>query len=84
MLQSKAGIENREYKAQRALLAEVDAGKISRDDFFARAEQLLKERMPGAAAHKPAEAPPRPAAAVAPKPSPATAPASLPDGAALT
>ena len=27
MLQSKAGIENREYKAQRALLADVDAGR---------------------------------------------------------
>jgi pyruvate-ferredoxin/flavodoxin oxidoreductase len=80
MLQSKAGIENREYKAQRALLAEVDAGKISRDDFFAHAEQLLKERMPGAAAHKPAEAPPRPAAAP-PKPAPATR--SIADGAAL-
>jgi pyruvate-ferredoxin/flavodoxin oxidoreductase len=83
MLQSKAGIENREYKAQRSLLADVDAGKISPEDFFARAEQLLKERMPGAAAHKPAEAPARPAAAVAPKPSPAGAPASLADGAAL-
>jgi hypothetical protein len=83
MLQSKAGIENREYKAQRSLLAEVDAGKIAREDFFARAEQLVKERIPGTAAHKPAEAPARPAAAVAPKPSAAAAPASLPDGAAL-
>jgi pyruvate-ferredoxin/flavodoxin oxidoreductase len=83
MLQSKAGIENREYKAQRSLLAEVDAGKMSRDDFFARAEQLLKERIPGqAGAHKPAGAPAPPAAAVAPKPS-AAAPAALPDGAAL-
>src|SRR5262245_65833160 len=32
MLQSKAGIENREYKAQRALLADVDAGRISKTD----------------------------------------------------
>ena len=31
MLQSKAGIENREYKAQRALLADVDGNKISKD-----------------------------------------------------
>jgi pyruvate-ferredoxin/flavodoxin oxidoreductase len=61
MLQSKAGVENREYKAQRALLADVDAGKISRDELFANAEALLKSRMPGpAAAHKPAEAKPRP------------------------
>src|SRR5438067_11565640 len=60
LLQSKAGIENREYKAQRALLADVDAGKISRADFFAHAEQMLKERMPAPASHKPAEAKPRP------------------------
>jgi len=28
MLQSKAGIVNKEYAAQRAILADVDAGKI--------------------------------------------------------
>jgi pyruvate-ferredoxin/flavodoxin oxidoreductase len=56
MLQSKAGIENREYKAQRALLADVDAGKISKDELFARGEHLLKERLPKPApAHKPVE-----------------------------
>ena len=60
LLQSKAGIENREYKAQRALLADVDAGKISPADFFAHAEQMLKERMPAPASHKPPEAKPRP------------------------
>ena len=63
MLQSKAGIENREYKAQRALLADVDAGKISKDDFFAHAELMLKERLAAnpAAAHKPAATAPPPA-----------------------
>ncbi len=67
MLQSKAGIENREYKAQRALLADVDAGKISKDDLFAHAEELLKERLPAAAAaHKPAE-PKAPRAATTPE-----------------
>jgi pyruvate-ferredoxin/flavodoxin oxidoreductase len=56
MLQSKAGIENREYKAQRSLLADVDAGKVSKEHLFTYAEQLLKERMPAAGgAHKPAE-----------------------------
>jgi pyruvate-ferredoxin/flavodoxin oxidoreductase len=45
MLQSKAGIENREYQAQRAILADVDAGRISKEDLFARGEQLLKERL---------------------------------------
>ena len=45
MLQSKAGIENREYKAQRSILADVDAGKLSKQDLFARAEELMKERL---------------------------------------
>ena len=53
MLQSKAGIENPEYKAQRSILADVDAGKISREDFFARAEELLKERLSSVAEHAP-------------------------------
>ena len=50
---------------------DVDAGKISKEHLFAHAEQLLKERLPAPAAHKPAEpkAPP-PAAA---KPAAATA-----------
>jgi pyruvate-ferredoxin/flavodoxin oxidoreductase len=63
MLQSKAGIENREYKAQRALLAEVDAGRIPLEEFFAHADELLKARVGGpAAAHGPAEPrTPRPA-----------------------
>ena len=34
MLQSKAGIENREYRGQRSLLADVDAGKISHEESF--------------------------------------------------
>jgi pyruvate-ferredoxin/flavodoxin oxidoreductase len=75
LLQSKAGIENREYKAQRSLLADVDAGRLSKEDFFARAEQLLKERMPAPAAHKPAEARPRP---TAPVPTPPAQPTSAP------
>jgi pyruvate-ferredoxin/flavodoxin oxidoreductase len=45
MLQSKAGIENREYKAQRAILADVDAGKISREHLFAHAEELMRDRL---------------------------------------
>jgi pyruvate-ferredoxin/flavodoxin oxidoreductase len=58
LLQSKAGIDNKEYRAQRALLADVDAGKLSREEFFANADGLLKARM---AADKPA-APAKPAA----------------------
>ncbi len=64
MLQSKAGIDNREYKAQRALLSDVDNGKISKEDLFAHGERLLKERMPAAVSHKPAA--PRPPSAVTP------------------
>jgi pyruvate-ferredoxin/flavodoxin oxidoreductase len=45
MLQSKAGVENREYKAQRSILAEVDAGKMSKEELFARGEEILKERV---------------------------------------
>src|SRR5262249_49304913 len=90
MLQSKAGIENREYKAQRSTLADVDSGKISKEDFFARAEQLLRERLPRPVADKPAGAPaPRPpvaAAAAATKPAvpPVVKPGTvqLPEGAA--
>jgi hypothetical protein len=70
MLQSKAGIENREYKAQRALLADVDAGKVSSEDFFAHADRLLKERLPAATAHKPA-------ASVSPLPTAAPTPAPV-------
>jgi pyruvate-ferredoxin/flavodoxin oxidoreductase len=57
LLQSKAGIENREYKAQRALLGDVDAGKVSKEDLFARAEALMRERTaPPAPSPKPAVA----------------------------
>ncbi len=45
MLQSKAGIVNKEYIAQKALLAEVDAGKIAREDFFANANELMAEKL---------------------------------------
>jgi pyruvate-ferredoxin/flavodoxin oxidoreductase len=76
MLQSKAGIENRDYKAQRSLLAEVDAGRISKEDFFPRAEQLLKERVPPPAAHKP-EAKPRPTMPVPPSVAAKAAPSPL-------
>ena len=65
MLQSKAGIENLEYKAQKAILADVDAGKIMKEDFFAKAEELLKARLDAAVAAA------KPAHAAAAKPAPA-------------
>ena len=76
MLQSKAGIENREYKAQRALLADVDAGRISKEDFFAYADRMLRERLPAPAGHKAAE-PKAPSPPPAATPKPATAPTTV-------
>jgi pyruvate-ferredoxin/flavodoxin oxidoreductase len=56
LLQSKAGVENREYKAQRALLADVDDGRISKEELFAHAEALLKARIPvSAPPHRPGD-----------------------------
>jgi pyruvate-ferredoxin/flavodoxin oxidoreductase len=71
LLQSKADIENKEYKAQRSILADVDAGKISKEDLFARAEELMRERIP---ASVPARTPaPTPTPTMTPKPVPASA-----------
>jgi len=47
MLQSKAGIENLEYKAQRSILSDVDAGRVSKEELFARGPELLKEKVGG-------------------------------------
>jgi hypothetical protein len=77
MLQSKAGIENKEYKAQRSILADLDAGKISNEDFFARAEELMRERTSG-----PAPAPAPAPALAAPVPVPASAEHKPPVGTA--
>jgi pyruvate-ferredoxin/flavodoxin oxidoreductase len=52
MLQSKAGIKNREYEAQKTILADVDAGKISKDEFFAHAHEMLAEKLGNAALAK--------------------------------
>jgi pyruvate-ferredoxin/flavodoxin oxidoreductase len=47
MLQSKAGIQNKEYAAQRDLLAEVDAGKLPLEELLTCGHELLKERVSG-------------------------------------
>jgi len=47
MLQSKAGIVNKEYATQRAILADVDAGKLSQEELFTRGHEILKERLAG-------------------------------------
>jgi len=52
LLQSKAGIVNKDYVAQKALLAEVDADKLSKAQLFARGVQIVKERQqPAVLAH---------------------------------
>ena len=55
MLQSKAGIVNKDYAAQRSILADVDAGKISKEELFAHGEQLLRDRLQPTGVAKPAE-----------------------------
>ncbi|MGA7342298.1 MAG: thiamine pyrophosphate-dependent enzyme, partial [Terracidiphilus sp.] len=45
MLQSKAGIVNREYQAQKAILADVDAGKLPLEEFYAHAHEIMAERL---------------------------------------
>jgi pyruvate-ferredoxin/flavodoxin oxidoreductase len=45
MLQSKAGIVNKEYLAQKAILADVDAGKIAKDEFFTHAHEMVAEKL---------------------------------------
>jgi len=47
MLQSKAGIVNKEYAAQRAILADVDSGKLPLDEFLTHAHEILTERLGG-------------------------------------
>ena len=47
LLQSKGGIVNKEYRAQRDLLADVDNGRISKAELFDRAEELMEERISG-------------------------------------
>jgi pyruvate-ferredoxin/flavodoxin oxidoreductase len=47
MLQSKAGIVNKEYAAQKAILADVEAGKLPMEEFLSHAREILNERVSG-------------------------------------
>jgi len=47
MLQSKAGIVNKEYAAQKAILADVDSGKIPMDEFLKNAREILNDKVGG-------------------------------------
>ena len=42
MLQSKAGVDNIDYRAHKALLARLDAGEITRGDILDRGRELLE------------------------------------------
>jgi len=41
------GNVTKDYAAQRQLLADVDAGKITRDELFARGPEMIEERIAG-------------------------------------
>jgi len=45
LLQSRAGVDSRDYRAQRALLARLAKGELKRDDFLAGGAVLLKEEL---------------------------------------
>jgi pyruvate-ferredoxin/flavodoxin oxidoreductase len=47
LLQSKAGIENLEYRAQRQLLKKVDAGDIPLAEFLANVSVMLRDELAG-------------------------------------
>ena len=48
LLQSKTGQVNQDYGAQRELLADVDGGRISKAELFARGPEMIEERISGA------------------------------------
>ncbi|HWA95110.1 MAG TPA: 2-oxoacid:acceptor oxidoreductase family protein [Terracidiphilus sp.] len=50
MLQSKAGIVNKEYAAQKAILAEVDKGTLPLEELMTRGAELVRERVAAAKA----------------------------------
>ncbi len=49
LLQSKAGIANKNYVALRTLLADLGAGKITREELFARGPEMMEELITGTA-----------------------------------
>jgi pyruvate-ferredoxin/flavodoxin oxidoreductase len=45
MLQSKAGIKNREYEAQKSILADVDSGKLPLAELFDHGHEMIAEKL---------------------------------------
>jgi len=60
-------IENKDYKAQRSILADGDAGSLSKEELFARGEELMEERVAGGAGAAKPGGSATPAAAPAPR-----------------
>jgi pyruvate-ferredoxin/flavodoxin oxidoreductase len=52
MLQSGAGIENLEYRAQRLVLAKVDKGEIKAEEFLAKSAELVRAEVARLTAEK--------------------------------
>jgi len=57
MLQGKAGVANRDYAAQKAVLAKVDAGELPVAEAKAKARERVTAELTKAAAPAPAKAP---------------------------
>ena len=47
LLQSKVGLENKDYRAQRELLGDVAADRISKAELFERGHELIEELIAG-------------------------------------
>jgi pyruvate-ferredoxin/flavodoxin oxidoreductase len=45
MLQSRAGIENEDYAAQKVLLKKLEDGQLSREDLLERGAVLINEQI---------------------------------------
>jgi pyruvate-ferredoxin/flavodoxin oxidoreductase len=63
MLQSRAGIVNKDYLAQKALLARLDKGELQLADLKSRAQELFEAELAKLQAAKPTTAAPVPAGA---------------------
>ena len=47
MLQSKAGVVNKDYAAQKAFLAKLDKGEVSLTDAKSRVKELIATELAG-------------------------------------
>jgi len=45
ILQSRAGVENEDYTAQKGLLKKLEDGELTRDDFLERGAELINQQI---------------------------------------